>query len=168
MMRAPGAVVRPAAAADGADVGALVGSPDRAEVRLQAAARGAEDMLVAATPSRIVGAVSIRWSAGCDPPHPWLYGLHVAADVRRRGVGRALMAAAEELARRHGAGHLSLDVDVDEAGAIAFYTALGYFVVRPHRHRWRALDPRTGSVIREGTAPTLIMRRALETPGRPQ
>ena len=161
MKGVPGLVIRPVAAADGAAAGALAGSPDRAEVRLQAAERGAEDMLVAAVPSGIVGAASIRWSDGCDPPNPWLYGLHVAADTRRRGVGRALMAAAEELARRRGAAHLSLDVDVGEAGAIAFYTALGYTVVRPHRHRWRSLDPRTGAVIAEGTAPTLILRRAL-------
>jgi ribosomal protein S18 acetylase RimI-like enzyme len=161
MTGVPGLVIRPVTRADGAGVGALTGSPDRAEVRLQAAERGDEDMLVAAVPSRIVGAVSIRWSDGCDPPNPWLYGLHVAADARRRGVGRALMTAAEELARRQGAAHLSLDVDVGEAGAMAFYTALGYAAVRPHRHRWRSLDPRTGAVIREGTASTLILRRAL-------
>jgi len=161
MMPAPGLVIRSVTPADGADVGALVGSPDRAEVRLQAAVRGVEDMLVAAVSSRIVGAASIRWSGGCDPPNPWLYGLHVAAEVRRHGVGRALMAAAEELARRRGADHLSLDVDVDEAGAIAFYTALGYSVVRPHRQRWRSHDPPNGAVTREGTAPTLILRRSL-------
>jgi ribosomal protein S18 acetylase RimI-like enzyme len=85
----------------------------------------------------------------------------VAADVRRRGIGRALVRAVEDLARQHGAGHMSLDADIDEAGAIAFYQVLGYTVVRPHQHHWRALDPRTGAVIDEGTAPTLIMRRPL-------
>jgi hypothetical protein len=91
MMPAPGLVIRSVTPADGADVGALVGSPDRAEVRLQAAVRGVEDMLVAAVSSRIVGAASIRWSGGCDPPNPWLYGLHVAAEVRRHGVGAPII-----------------------------------------------------------------------------
>lgn len=157
----PGVVIRPARSSDLGGVSPLAGSRDRAEVRLQAAEEGGEEMLVAVLASRIVGAESIRWSQGCDPPHPWLYGLQVAADVRGRGIGRTLVRAAEELGRQRGASHMSLDVDVDEAGAIAFYEALGYTVVRHHQHHWRARDPRTGAVTGEGTAPTLIMRHAL-------
>ncbi|MCW3819177.1 GNAT family N-acetyltransferase [Micromonospora sp. DR5-3] len=130
-------------------------------MRLKAAEHGEEGMLVAVLASRIVGAESIRWSQGCDPPNPWLYGLQVAAEFRGQGIGRSLVRAAEELGRRHGADHMSLDVDVDDARAIAFYEALGYTVVRHHQHHWRSLDPRTGAVINEGTAPTLIMRRLL-------
>jgi ribosomal protein S18 acetylase RimI-like enzyme len=139
-------------------VSPLAGSRDRAEVRLRAAEDGEETMLVAVLASGIVGAASIRWSQGCDPPNPCLYGLHVAAETRGRGIGRALVRAAEELGRQRGADHMSLDVDVDDARAISFYEALGYTVIRHHHHRWRSLDPRTGAVINEGTAPTVIMR----------
>lgn len=118
-------------------------------------------MLVGVLSGSIVGAESIRWADGCDPPNPWLYGLHVDAGVQRQGVGRTLVRAAEECGRRHGADHMSLDVDIDDAAAIAFYEVLGYAVVRRHQHRWQSLDPCTGKVINEGTAPTLIMRRPL-------
>jgi GNAT superfamily N-acetyltransferase len=156
-----GVLIRPAAPSDLDGVGEVVGSADRVAVRLQAAERGDDGMLVAEVSSRIVGVASVRWSNPCDAPNPWLYGLHDAAEARRRGIGRALVEAAEELGRRRGAEHMSLDVDVDDAAAIAFYETLGYAVVRRHRHRWRSVDPRTGRIVEEGTAPILIMRRRL-------
>ncbi len=94
-------------------------------------------------------------------PNPWLYGLHVAIEVQRQGIGRTLVRTAEELGRRRGADQMSLDVDVDDAIAVTFYGALGYTVVRHHQYRWRSLDPVTAAVIDEGTAATLIMRRPL-------
>jgi len=118
-------------------------------------------MYVAVLSGGIVGVASIRWVDGCDPPHPWLYGLHVATEVQRMGVGRALVRTAEDVARDRGARQMSLDVDIDDARAIKFYEALGYAVVRNHRHHWRSIDWRTGTVVAEGTAPTLIMRQPL-------
>jgi ribosomal protein S18 acetylase RimI-like enzyme len=50
----------------------------------------------------------------------------VASADRRRGVGRALMAAAEELARSWGAASVVLDVQGFNDGAERFYRALGY------------------------------------------
>ncbi len=57
---------------------------------------------------------------------------------RRQGVGRHLMAAAEDLARRFGAGEIRLEVNVNNAGAIAFYDALGYERVSrlPRYYSW--------------------------------
>jgi ribosomal protein S18 acetylase RimI-like enzyme len=57
-------------------------------------------------------------------------GLGVAASARRRGVGRALMATAEELARTWGAAAVVLDVQGFNTQAEAFYRALGYEVAK--------------------------------------
>lgn len=57
-------------------------------------------------------------------------GLGVAATARRRGAGRALMAAAEELARTWGAAAVVLDVQGFNTDAERFYRALGYGVAR--------------------------------------
>lgn len=139
----------------------LAGSADRAEVRVRAAEQGDEEMLVAVTTENVVGVVSVRWQGGCDAPNPWLYGLAVVTSARRRGIGRALVEAVEAAAAVRGADTVSLDVDVADDAAITFYRRLGYLAVRPHEHHWRAIDPRTGEVTGEGTAPTWIMRRQL-------
>lgn len=154
-------LIRSAQRSDLDSLGELAGSKDRAEVRIQAAERGAEDMLVAVVADNVVGAVSIRWQDGCDAPNPWLYGLAVVASARRRGIGRALVEAAAATCAARGADAASLDVDVDDESAIAFYKRLGYVIVRRHEHRWRAIDPRTGAVTGEGTALTWIMRHRL-------
>ncbi|MGI5211753.1 GNAT family N-acetyltransferase [Plantactinospora sp. CA-290183] len=142
----------------------LAGSKDRAEVRLQAVERGEESMLVAVLAGNVVGVESIRWRDGCDPPHPWLYGLSVGASARGRGIGRALVEAAEAMCVSSGAESISLDVDVDDARALGFYAHLGYLVIRGHVHRWRSIDPRTRAVVATGHASTWIMRRGLRLP----
>lgn len=50
----------------------------------------------------------------------------VDASVRRRGVGRALMAAAEAWGREHGADELGLTVWAGNRQAESFYEALGF------------------------------------------
>jgi len=158
-------VIRSAAASDLDEVTPLAGSRDRARVRLQAAEHGEESMLVAVVAGNVVGVESVRWRNGCDPPHPWVYGLAVVTQARRRGIGRALVEAAEGMSVARGAGHVSLDVDADDAGAMSFYESLGYRVVRSHEHHWRSIDPDTGGVTAEGIAPTWIMRRTLHPGG---
>jgi RimJ/RimL family protein N-acetyltransferase len=53
-------------------------------------------------------------------------GLMVAAGHRRRGVGCALLAAAEEWARRNGIGKIELHVFPHNTAAIALYERAGY------------------------------------------
>lgn len=52
--------------------------------------------------------------------------LHVQADARGRGVGTALIAAAEQQLRDAGHDHVLIGVEMDNAGALALYTRLGF------------------------------------------
>jgi ribosomal protein S18 acetylase RimI-like enzyme len=55
-----------------------------------------------------------------------IFGLAVAPDARRRGVGTALLAAAEQHARGRGARKLSMRVLSTNPEAIQLYTGLGF------------------------------------------
>ena len=58
----------------------------------------------------------------------WLYvtDLGVDRDYERRGIGRAVIAAAEELARARGARSLGIHTTQDNLAAQGLYTACGY------------------------------------------
>lgn len=56
----------------------------------------------------------------------FVHALHIAAALRRRGAGRALMAAAEAAARAVGEPRLRLETDTFNVGSQALYAALGY------------------------------------------
>jgi ribosomal-protein-alanine N-acetyltransferase len=60
--------------------------------------------------------------------HDEIHVLNVAtaAAARRRGVGRALMALAEEEGRRRGCRMATLEVRRSNAPALALYRAIGY------------------------------------------
>ena len=62
----------------------------------------------------------------------WVWDLMVHPGFRRRGVARGAMVAAEEIARRHGATSLMLNVFAYNEGAIALYEALGYRTASVH------------------------------------
>lgn len=56
--------------------------------------------------------------------------LHVDPAVKRRGIGRSLMAAAEAELRTRGFGHLRIETEDFNTPAHAFYAALGYAETR--------------------------------------
>jgi len=62
---------------------------------------------------------------GFDGHRGWVYYLAVAPDRRRAGLGRALMAAAEDWLRDCGAPKIQLMVREDNAAALDFYQSLG-------------------------------------------
>ncbi|WP_273652567.1 GNAT family N-acetyltransferase [Cellulomonas fimi] len=153
--------VRPGRADDLPALARFAGSRDRALWRVDEARDGRETLLVAEDARGPVGTVSVRWDSDCDPPHPWLYGLHVDADHRGRGAGERLVHAAEDAARDRGAAALSLDADRDDP-VVGWYERRGYRRVRAHEHRWTSVDPRTRRVTASGTAATWVLRRPLD------
>ena len=74
------------------------------------------------------GAVVATVLAGYDGHRGWVYHVAVAPGVRRRGYGRAMMAAAEERLRALGCPKLNLQINRWNADVVAFYESLGYMV----------------------------------------
>jgi RimJ/RimL family protein N-acetyltransferase len=64
--------------------------------------------------------------AGYDGHRGWINYLAVDPDQRRRGLGRALMAAAERRLAELGCAKINLQIRHDNVDAIAFYERLGY------------------------------------------
>jgi GNAT superfamily N-acetyltransferase len=127
----PGVVIRRATADDSVALRPLLFGPDSVGRRL---ARG-DVGLVAEMDGRLIGCV---WIAGGPPrqayhrvkfapePHErFAYGLYVLPEVRRRGVGLALMQAREIEARRAGASLVFSHVDAWNGAALALQAALG-------------------------------------------
>lgn len=56
----------------------------------------------------------------------WLEDLYVAGEARRGGLGRALVDAAVERAKVRGCRRIELDVNEENADAVAFYESLGF------------------------------------------
>lgn len=78
-------------------------------------------VLVADGEGGVAGSVMI----GDDGHRGWVYYLAVAESARRTGLGRALMAAAEEWLRARGCPKIQLMVRDSNAEALGFYAALG-------------------------------------------
>lgn len=81
-------------------------------------------VLVAAHQRRILGYAIVLFRRGLTIAR--LYSLAVAADVTRRGIAAALLAACEKTARLRGCRALRLEVHADNAAARALYAKSGY------------------------------------------
>jgi ribosomal protein S18 acetylase RimI-like enzyme len=79
-------------------------------------------LLVARAAGAVVGSAMV----GGDGHRGWIYYLAVAPDLQRSGLGRELMAAAEDWVRRQGLPKLQLMVRDGNDAAAGFYAALGY------------------------------------------
>jgi aminoglycoside 6'-N-acetyltransferase I len=68
---------------------------------------------------------------GCNPSRPvgYVEGWYVAANHRDRGIGRRLLAAAEDWARSQGCTEMASDTWVDNDVSQRVHEALGYEVV---------------------------------------
>jgi GNAT superfamily N-acetyltransferase len=97
------------------------------EDSLDAAKTGDGIVLVAADEDGIAGVISVRPSTHFTGERDGYIGeLVVAHRAARRGIGRALVAAADGWARDHGLRHLTLHTGAFNTGARAFYADLGF------------------------------------------
>jgi RimJ/RimL family protein N-acetyltransferase len=101
-------------------------------------------VFVAEEHGAVVGRLSISRDAHPASEHVADLGLMVAREFRRRGIGTALMQAAERWARRQGVRKLELHVFPHNEAAIALYEGLGYakegFRRRHYRRRGELVD----------------------------
>lgn len=86
------------------------------------------------------------WEAqGADDQALWVHSLAVRPVFAKRGLGKALLAFAESLARAKGKGALRLDVIDSNAKLKAYYAALGFspLGVKPHEGEFIRLLEKT-------------------------
>ncbi|MFI6372976.1 GNAT family N-acetyltransferase [Streptomyces sp. NPDC050546] len=129
--------------------------------RFQRQERGQSTYLVAWLDERPVGHTELRWG-GCDdaavraarPGCPEINALTVWPEtLRSRGIGSALIRAAEELARERGRTAVGLGVADDNPRAAALYARLGYLPLAAYVGRWsyEDHDGRTHECVEELT-----------------
>lgn len=80
------------------------------------------DILLAREGGDLVGSVMV----GFDGHRGWVYYLAVAPARQGKGIGRALMQAAEQWLTARDCPKIQLMVRDDNAGARGFYAAIGY------------------------------------------
>ena len=91
---------------------------------------GALTVFVAEVENRIVGFIEMDfrpYAPACSSsPVPFIEGWYVEPAWQRRGVGRALVEAAESRARGMGHTEIASDAELENADGIAAHRALGY------------------------------------------
>lgn len=87
-------------------------------------------VLVAEMNGRVIGFLELdfrKYAPGCrSSPVAFIEGWHVEPAFQRRGIGRALVAAAEARARAMGHHEIASDTELENVDAIAAHRALGY------------------------------------------
>ena len=135
--------------------------------------------LVAVADGRVVGMIELYLKRPRDPEGAQVarikvdLGLAVAPDWRGRGVGTALMRAAEDWARAQGAERMVLDLNAANEGALRLYERLGYTVNsldmdKPITPEPSAVDPPDVVRNRDGEiVPTIQGEQIVLRPVRP-
>lgn len=133
-------VIRPATADDSAAISALLaelGYPapaDAIPVRLERMQAEGQHVLLAGMDGRVVGLASLflRHVISADAPFARLAALVVRGDQRGEGVGSALVAEVEGIARRAGCSEIEVTSGLHRPAAHEFYLARG-FTEKPRR-----------------------------------
>ena len=89
-----------------------------------------ETVFVAEDDGALIGFIEIgvrSYAEGApDAPSAYVEGIFVEAEHRRRGVASAMLAAAEQWARREGFAYLGSDALIDNALSHAWHKAAGF------------------------------------------
>jgi GNAT superfamily N-acetyltransferase len=106
--------------------------------QLPALARGEKQLLVADNGRRLVGTVLLMFALPPNAPHRAEIGkMLVHSSLRRHGLGRRLLAAAEDAAHKSGRTLLLLDTETGSAGDLLYrscgWTPIG--VVPDHAYK---------------------------------
>ena len=87
-------------------------------------------IFVAEAEGRLVGFLELdyrKYAPGCaSSPVPFIEGWYVEPAAQGRGIGRALVEAAEARARAEGHHEIASDAELENADGIAAHRALGY------------------------------------------
>jgi aminoglycoside 6'-N-acetyltransferase I len=87
-------------------------------------------IFVAEAEGQLVGFLELdyrKYAPGCgSSPVPFIEGWYVEPVQQARGIGRALVEAAEAHARAAGHDEIASDVEIENGGGIAAHLALGY------------------------------------------
>jgi ribosomal protein S18 acetylase RimI-like enzyme len=94
--------------------------------------------------ARLDGRLAGTVLGGYDGHRGWVYSLAVSPDVRRRGVGTALMRHVERELASQGCPKVNLQVVATNAATVAFYEKLGY-AVEERISMGKVLESRAGA-----------------------
>ena len=138
--------VRPAGIADAEAISGLLGelehptSAGEVAERLPGLLAAGDEVLLAEQNGQIVGLLGLHVTSVLHRAAPLgrITSLVVTSEARGRGVGRALVAAAEARMRARGCGYAEVTSHGRRAEAHAVYERLGY--AKTHVRLWKALD----------------------------
>lgn len=132
----------------------------RAAWREQALRAGSGEVcfLVAEADGQVVGKAVVDWTHNVDGS-AWLWMFSVHPDFRSRGIGRRVLAEAEERATLRGCPAVEMAVDDDNPHARDLYVREGYTVARPYVDEYEYSEP-GGANIRV-SSPGVLLRKAL-------
>jgi aminoglycoside 6'-N-acetyltransferase I len=90
-------------------------------------------VFLAEADGRLVGFLELdyrKYAPGCSSsPVPFIEGWYVERGLQRRGIGRALVEAAEACARAAGHHEIASDAEIENTDGIGAHLGLGYEVV---------------------------------------
>jgi ribosomal protein S18 acetylase RimI-like enzyme len=91
------------------------------------------EFLLAGQPPVGFAQLRFRPSVWTGADDAWLEDVYIREDARRGGLGRALVEACQERARRRGCRRIQLDCNERNAAALALYESLGFSAAQPER-----------------------------------
>ena len=101
--------------------------PDRLAERIRRLLAGGDTIvLLGGAGPEGVAVLRFRAAIWSDAPECYLAELYVVPEHRGRGLGRALMEGAIEVARARGADHMDLGTSEDDIAARSLYESLGF------------------------------------------